>query len=95
MTNFGARFSTKARAASWWDNDDGVFSTIRHFINPARCGWFRRVLEVRRQDYELAERQLETARRLVDSGARSVVEVMRGAARERYGVELVLEQVVV
>ncbi|NLF16089.1 MAG: TolC family protein [Lentisphaerae bacterium] len=37
----------------------------------------RRVLEVRRQDYELAERQLETARRLVDSGARSVVEVMR------------------
>ncbi|NLT32373.1 MAG: 3-demethylubiquinone-9 3-O-methyltransferase [Acidobacteria bacterium] len=35
------------RAASWWDDDDGAFSTIRHFINPARCNWFRRVLEVR------------------------------------------------
>jgi outer membrane protein TolC len=37
----------------------------------------RRGLEVRRQDYELAERQLETARRLVDSGERSSVEVLR------------------
>jgi len=37
----------------------------------------RRVLEVRRQDYELAERQLETSRRLVASGERSQVEVMR------------------
>jgi len=37
----------------------------------------RRVLEVRRQDYELADRQLQTARRLVDSGERSSVEVLR------------------
>jgi len=35
------------RAGSWWDDDDGAFSTIRHFINPARCGWFRRILEAR------------------------------------------------
>lgn len=33
------------RAASWWDEDDGAFSTIRHFINPARSTWFRRILE--------------------------------------------------
>lgn len=40
----------------------------------------RRVLEVRRQDYTLAERQLETARRLVASGERSPVEVLRAEA---------------
>lgn len=35
------------RAASWWDEDDGAFSTIRHFINPARSSWFCSVLEAR------------------------------------------------
>jgi outer membrane protein TolC len=37
----------------------------------------RGVLEVRRQDYDLAQKQLDTARRLVDSGERSAVEVLR------------------
>ncbi|MBN2452181.1 MAG: TolC family protein [Lentisphaeria bacterium] len=40
----------------------------------------RRVLDVRRQDYALAEQQLETARRLVESGERSPVEVLRAEA---------------
>ena len=40
----------------------------------------RRVLEVRRQDYKLAEQQLETARRLVHSGERSPVEIARAEA---------------
>lgn len=37
----------------------------------------RRVLEVRRQDYDLADRQLQSARRLVQSGERSSLEVLR------------------
>ncbi len=40
----------------------------------------RRVLEVRRQDYGLAQAQLATARRFVESGERSQVEVIRAEA---------------
>jgi outer membrane protein TolC len=37
----------------------------------------RRVLAVRRQDYDLAQKQLDTARRLVAAGERAAVEVLR------------------
>jgi outer membrane protein TolC len=40
----------------------------------------RRVLEVRKQDYDLAQSQLDTAQRFVDAGERSQVEVVRAEA---------------
>jgi 2-polyprenyl-6-hydroxyphenyl methylase / 3-demethylubiquinone-9 3-methyltransferase len=30
---------------AWWDDDVGEFSTIRFFLNPVRCGYFKRVLD--------------------------------------------------
>jgi len=35
-------------AHAWWDDDVGVFSTIRFFVNPIRFGFFSRILEQRR-----------------------------------------------
>lgn len=31
---------------AWWDDDVGMFSTIRFFVNPVRFGYFRRVVEM-------------------------------------------------
>ena len=31
-------------AHAWWDDDVGVFSSLRFFLNPVRLGYFRRVL---------------------------------------------------
>ncbi|HNS19378.1 MAG TPA: TolC family protein [Sedimentisphaerales bacterium] len=51
----------------------------------------RRVLEVRQQQYELAMAQLERARRLVDAGQRSQIEVIRAES----GVAQQLEAIIV
>jgi 2-polyprenyl-6-hydroxyphenyl methylase / 3-demethylubiquinone-9 3-methyltransferase len=34
---------------AWWDDDVGVFSTIRFFMNPVRFGYFARVLGLERR----------------------------------------------
>ena len=51
----------------------------------------RRELEVREQQYDLAQVQLEQAQRLVDAGQRAQVEVIRAEA----GVALQLEAIIV
>jgi outer membrane protein len=51
----------------------------------------RRELEVRKQQYELADAQLEQARRLVESGQRAPVEIIRAEA----GVAQQLEAIIV
>jgi 2-polyprenyl-6-hydroxyphenyl methylase/3-demethylubiquinone-9 3-methyltransferase len=33
---------------AWWDDDVGMFSTIRFFVNPVRFGYFQRVLNQQR-----------------------------------------------
>ncbi len=35
---------------AWWEDDVGIFSTIRFFINPVRFGFFWRILEQRQAD---------------------------------------------
>ena len=46
---------------AWWDDDVGVFSTIRFFMNPVRFGYFERVL--------LRDRAIERGqRKLLDVG---------------------------
>jgi len=30
---------------AWWDDDVGEFSTLRLWVNPVRCGFFKRVLD--------------------------------------------------
>ncbi len=57
---------------------------IRVLANADRGYWrlyaARRELEVRKQEYELAETQLEQTRRMVDSGEKSQVEILRSEA---------------
>jgi 2-polyprenyl-6-hydroxyphenyl methylase/3-demethylubiquinone-9 3-methyltransferase len=38
-------YRTKGHA--WWDDEEGMFSTIRFFVNPVRFGYFRKVMEER------------------------------------------------
>lgn len=51
----------------------------------------RQVLEVRRQQYELAQSQLEQSQRLVDSGERAQIEILRAEA----GVAGSLESIII
>lgn len=57
---------------------------IRVLANADRGYWrlyaARRELEVRKQEYELAEMQLEQTRRMVESGEKSQVEILRSEA---------------
>jgi outer membrane protein TolC len=85
LRNAGRRTNTHAIRLAVYGQQIAQTSTrleiIRVLAAVDRVYWrlyaSRCVLQVRRQDYDLAQSQLETARRLVDAGERSSVEVLR------------------
>ncbi len=85
LRNAGRRVNTHAIRLAVYGEQLAQTSTrleiIRVLAAVDRVYWrlyaSRCVLKVRRQDYDLAQRQLDTARRLVDAGERSPVEVLR------------------
>ena len=85
LRNAGRRVNTHGIRLALYQHQVAQASTrleiIRVLAAVDRVYWrlyaSRRVLDVRRQDYELAQRQLETAQRLVAAGERAQVEVLR------------------
>jgi outer membrane protein TolC len=85
LRNAGRRVNTHAIRLAVYGQQLAQTSTrleiIRVLAAVDRVYWrlyaSRCVLKVRRQDFDLAQSQLDTARRLVDAGERSPVEVLR------------------